>query len=67
MKSIKNYLIYLALYNLSILLSYFFTYYQDGTYETNFITLGLSEIEFFSSFKYIDHISFLCILIIAKI
>ena len=46
MKSIKNYLIYIALYNLSILLSYFFTYYQDGTYETNFISLGLSEIEF---------------------
>ena len=46
MKSIKNYLIYLALYNLSILLSYFFTYYQDGTYETNFTNLGLSEIEF---------------------
>ena len=45
MKSIKNYLIYIALYNLSILLSYFFTYYQDGTYETNFISLGLSEIE----------------------
>ena len=47
MKNIKNYLIYLALYNLSILISYFFTYYQDGTYETNFVTLGLSEIEFF--------------------
>ena len=46
MKSIKNYLIYIALYNLSILLSYFFTYYQDGTYETNFNSLGLSEIEF---------------------
>ena len=46
MKSIKNYLIYIALYNLSILLSYFFTYYQDGAYETNFISLGLSEIEF---------------------
>ena len=46
MKSIKNYLIYIALYNLSILLSYFFTYYQDGTYETNFISLGFSEIEF---------------------
>ena len=46
MKSIKNYLIYIALYNLSILSSYFFTYYQDGTYETNFISLGLSEIEF---------------------
>lgn len=46
MKSIKNYLIYIALYNLSILLSYYFTYYQDGTYETNFISLGLSEIEF---------------------
>ena len=66
MKSIKNYLIYLALYNLSILLSYFFTYYQDGTYETNFITLGLSEIEFVLILNILTTLSFYIFLFLLK-
>ena len=66
MKSIKNYLIYLALYNLSILLSYFFTYYQDGTYETNFITLGLSEIEFFLVLNILTTLAFYVFLFLLK-
>mgnify|MGYP001487589435 FL=1 len=66
MKSIKNYLIYLALYNLSILLSYFFTYYQDGTYETNFITLGLSEIEFFLVLNILTTLAFYVFLLLLK-
>ena len=66
MKSIKNYLIYLALYNLSILLSYFFTYYQDGTYETNFITLGLSEIEFFLVLNILTTLAFYVFLFLFK-
>ena len=66
MKSIKNYLIYLALYNLSILLSYFFTYYQDGTYETNFITLGLSEIEFVLILNILTTLAFYVFLFLFK-
>ena len=66
MKSIKNYLIYLALYNLSILLSYFFTYYQDGTYETNFITLGLSEIEFVLILNILTTLAFYIFLFLLK-
>ena len=66
MKSIKNYLIYLALYNLSILLSYFFTYYQDGTYETNFITLGLSEIEFVLILNILTTLAFYVFLFLLK-
>tara|TARA_B100001939_G_scaffold51044_1_gene40250 strand:- start:106 stop:1335 length:1230 start_codon:yes stop_codon:yes gene_type:complete len=66
MKSIKNYLIYLALYNLSILLSYFFTYYQDGTYETNFITLGFSEIEFVLILNILTAVSFYVFLFLLK-
>ena len=66
MKSIKNYLIYIALYNLSILLSYFFTYYQDGTYETNFITLGLSEIEFVLILNILTTLAFYVLLFLLK-
>ena len=66
MKSIKNYLIYIALYNLSILLSYFFTYYQDGTYETNFISLGLSEIEFVLILNIFTTLSFYIFLFLLK-
>ena len=66
MKNIKNYLIYLALYNLSILISYFFTYYQDGTYETNFITLGLSEIEFFLTLNILSTFVFYVFLFLSK-
>lgn len=66
MKSIKNYLIYLALYNLSILLSYFFTYYQDGTYETNFITIGLSEIEFVLILNILTTLAFYVFLFLLK-
>ena len=66
MKNIKNYLIYLALYNISILLSYFFTYYQDGTYETNFITLGLSEIEFFLILNILTTLAFYVFLFLFK-
>ena len=66
MKSIKNYLIYIALYNLSILLSYFFTYYQDGTYETNFITLGLSEIEFVLILNILTTLAFYVFLFLLK-
>ena len=66
MKSIKNYLIYLALYNLSILLSYFFTYYQDGTYETNFITLGFSEIEFVLILNILTTLAFYVFLFLLK-
>ena len=66
MKSIKNYLIYLALYNISILLSYFFTYYQDGTYKTNFITLGLSEIEFFLILNILTTLAFYVFLFLFK-
>ena len=66
MKSIKNYLIYLALYNLSILLSYFLTYYQDGTYETNFITIGLSEIEFVLILNILTTLAFYVLLFLLK-
>ena len=66
MKSIKNYLIYLALYNISILLSYFFTYYQDGTYKTNFITLGLSEIEFVLILNILTTLAFYVFLFLFK-
>ena len=66
MKSIKNYLIYIALYNLSILLSYFFTYYQDGTYETNFITIGLSEIEFILILNILTTLAFYVFLFLLK-
>ena len=66
MKSIKNYLIYLALYNLSILLSYFFTYYQDGTYETNFTNLGLSEIEFVLILNILTTLAFYVFLFLLK-
>ena len=66
MKSIKHYLIYIALYNLSILLSYFFTYYQDGTYETNFITLGLSEIEFVLILNILTTLAFYVFLFLFK-
>ena len=66
MKSIKNYLIYIALYNLSILLSYFFTYYQDGTYETNFITIGLSEIEFILILNILTTLAFYLFLFLLK-
>ena len=66
MKSIKNYLIYIALYNLSILLSYFFTYYQDGTYKTNFITLGLSEIEFVLILNILTTLAFYVFLFLFK-
>ena len=66
MKSIKNYLIYIALYNLSILLSYFFTYYQDGTYETNFITIGLSEIEFVLILNILTSLAFYVFLFLLK-
>ena len=66
MKNIKNYLIYLALYNLSILISYFFTYYQDGTYETNFITLGLSEIEFVLILNILTTLAFYVFLFLFK-
>ena len=66
MKSIKNYLVYLALYNISILLSYFFTYYQDGTYRTNFITLGLSEIEFVLILNILTTLAFYVFLFLFK-
>ena len=66
MKSIKHYLIYIALYNLSILLSYFFTYYQDGTYETNFITIGLSEIEFILILNILTTLAFYVFLFLLK-
>ena len=66
MKSIKNYLIYIALYNLSILLSYFFTYYQDGTYETNFTNLGLSEIEFVLILNILTTLAFYVFLFLLK-
>jgi len=59
-------LIYLALYNQSILLSYFFTYYQDGTYETNFITLGLSEIEFVLILNILTTLAFYVFLFLLK-
>ena len=66
MKSIKNYLIYIALYNLSILLSYFFTYYQDGAFETNFISLGLSQIEFFLILNILTTLAFYVFLFLFK-
>ena len=66
MKSIKNYLIYIALYNLSILLSYFFTYYQDGAYETNFISLGLSQIEFILILNILSTLVFYVFLFLLK-
>ena len=66
MKNIKNYLIYLALYNLSILFSYFFTYFQDGTYETNFNTLGLSEIEFVLILNTLSTLAFYVFLYLLK-
>ena len=46
MTGIKTYFRYLTIYNLSIFISYFFTYYQNGTFETNFFTLGLNQFEF---------------------
>ena len=43
MISIKSYFWYLTTYNLSIVTSYILTYYQNGTFEANFLSLGLNQ------------------------
>ena len=45
MTSIKSYFWYLTTYNLSIFISYLFTYYRNGTFETNFFSLGLNQFQ----------------------
>ena len=45
MTRIKTYFWYLFLFNSSIFVSYFLTYYRNGTFETNFITLNISKLQ----------------------
>ena len=46
MKSFISYLRFIFIYNLSIFISYYLTYFQDGSFQTNFSVLNISEFQF---------------------
>ena len=46
MKSFIGYLRFISIYNLSIFISYYLTYSQDGSFQTNFSELNISEFKF---------------------
>jgi len=49
MKSFIGYLRFIFIYNLSIFISYYLTYFQDGSFQTNFSDLNISELQFILS------------------
>ena len=46
MKGFISYLRFIVIYNLSIFISYYLTYSQDGSFQTNFFVLNISEVKF---------------------
>ena len=62
MKSFIGYLRFISIYNLSIFISYYLTYYQDGSFQTNFSELNISELKFILYLNLLASLVF-CILI----
>lgn len=46
MKNFKDYLQLISVYNLSIFLSYYLTYFRDGSFQKNFSELNITEFQF---------------------
>jgi len=62
MKSFIGYLRFISIYNLSIFISYYLTYSQDGSFQTNFSELNVSEFKFILYLNLLASLVF-CILI----
>ena len=62
MKSFIGYLRFISIYNLSIFISYYLTYSQDGSFQTNFSELNISEFKFILYLNLLASLVF-CILI----
>lgn len=62
MKSFIGYLRFISIYNLSIFISYYLTYSQNGSFQTNFSELNISEFKFILYLNLLASLVF-CILI----
>ena len=58
MKSFISYLRFIFIYNLSIFISYYLTYSQDGSFQTNFSDLNISELQFILSLNLLASLVF---------
>ena len=58
MKSFIGYLQFIFIYNLSIFISYYLTYFQDGSFQTNFSDLNISELQFILSLNLLASLVF---------
>ena len=58
MKSFIGYLRFIFIYNLSIFISYYLTYSQDGSFQTNFSDLNISELQFILSLNLLASLVF---------
>lgn len=58
MKSFIGYLRFIFIYNLSIFISYYLTYFQDGSFQTNFSDLNISELQFILSLNLLASLVF---------
>ena len=58
MKSFISYLRFIFIYNLSIFISYYLTYFQDGSFQTNFSDLNISQLQFILSLNLLASLVF---------